>query len=145
MIREKDGEPVNIEVPNLKVKRKKGERFNADVPPKIIPTTKSLKNILYRLQYDINKGKDKYLLNSDKRTTLSTKSINNSLSLGFSHFYKQLNTGRELQFKCLRKTYLTYLSSTLKGDAKRLSSHATDTVLKKHYIDERIVDKAIKE
>ena len=71
--------------------------------------------------------------------------LKDALSLGFSHFYKQLNTGREFQFKCLRKTYFAYLSSTLKGDAKRLSSHATDTVLKKHYIGERIVDKAIKE
>lgn len=145
MIREKDDEPVYIEVPNLKVKRKKGERFNTDVPPKIIPITKSLKNILYRLRYDINKGKDRYILNPDKRTDSSIKSMNDALSIGFSFFYKQLNTGRELQFKCLRKTYLTYLSSTLKGDTKRLSSHATDTVLKKHYIDERIVDKAIKE
>ncbi len=145
MIREKDGEPIYIEVPNLKVKRKKGTRFDIDVPPKIIPVTKSLKMILFRLGYNMNKGKDRHLLNPDKRTASSTKSMNEALSLGFSHFYNQLNTGRELKFKCLRKTYLTYLSSTLKGDAKRLSSHATDTVLKKHYIDERIVDKAIKE
>lgn len=99
MIREKDGEPVYIEVPNLKVKRKKGEYFNQNVPPKIVPVTKSLKNILYRLGYKMNKGKDRYLLNPDKRTASSTKSMNDALSLGFSHFYKQLNTGRELQFK----------------------------------------------
>ena len=32
----------------------------------------------------------------------------------------------------------------MKSDTKKLSSHATDEVLKKHYIDERIINSAIK-
>lgn len=67
-----------------------------------------------------------------------------NLSKGFSHFYNQLDTGRELQLKSLRKTYLTYLASALSGDTKTLSSHSTDEVLQKHYIDEKVVSKAIK-
>ncbi len=68
-----------------------------------------------------------------------------NLSKGFSHFYKQLNTDKDLQLKSLRKTYLTYLSATMSGDAKKLSSHTTDEVLQKNYIDQKVVSKAIKE
>jgi|GEM_PF-7033732 len=50
-----------------------------------------------------------------------------------------------LQMKCLRKTYLTYLNKALKGDAAKLSSHTTNAVLSKHYIDKRIIDSAVSE
>ncbi|WP_438712147.1 hypothetical protein ACSTS3_06910 [Aquimarina muelleri] len=64
---------------------------------------------------------------------------------GFSFFYNQLNMDRSLQFKCLRKTYLTYLDLAMKGDSKLLFSHSNDEVLQKHYIDQKIVAKAVKE
>ncbi|WP_271782273.1 hypothetical protein [Aquimarina algiphila] len=65
------------------------------------------------------------------------------LSKGFSHFYNLLGTNKKLQSKSLRKTYLTYLHSALGTDAKHLSSHSSDAILQKHYIDETIVKKAI--
>ena len=33
----------------------------------------------------------------------------------------------------------------MNGDTKKLSSHTTDEVLQKHYIDDKVVNKAIKE
>lgn len=32
----------------------------------------------------------------------------------------------------------------IKGDTKTLSSHSTDDILQKHYIDEKIVSSAVK-
>jgi hypothetical protein len=52
--------------------------------------------------------------------------------------------GRELQFKHLRKTYLTYLAMTMKDDTGFLSSHTSKEVLRRHYIDENVVLKAMK-
>lgn len=49
-------------------------------------------------------------------------------SKGFNHYFKQLKTDRKLIFKCLRKTYLTYLEIAMHGDAKLLSSHSTDDI-----------------
>lgn len=144
MIVEKEGEPIYIAIRNLKIERQKGEGYNENVAPKIIPITKSLKKLLYRMGYENKKGQNVYLLSPD-RTKTSTYAIIDNLSKGFTHFYNLLNTGRTLQLKSLRKTYLTYLSATLQGDTKSLSSHATDDVLQKHYIDERIVGKAVKE
>ena len=144
MIKEVNNEPTYIVVSNLKVERQKGEGYNDNVAPKIIPITKSLKRLLLRMGYTKNKTSTAYILAPDRAGTSMTAIMVN-ISKGFSHFYKQLNTGRELTFKCLRKTYLTHLNATLSGDTKKLSSHASDQVLHKHYIDERVVNKAIKE
>jgi len=144
MIHEVNNEPTYIQVRNLKVERLKGEGFNENVAPKVIPVTKSLKKLLFRMGYENKKGSSQYILQPDRRKT-STYAMMDNLSKGFSHFYKQLNTGRELQLKSLRKTYLTYLSSAMSGDTKKLSSHTTDDVLQKHYIDNKVVSKAVKE
>lgn len=144
MISEIDGQPTYITVRNLKVERQKGEGFSDNVAPKIIPITKSLIKLLYRMGYEKKRGSYEYLLSPD-RTGISSKTIMENLSKGFSHFYNQLETGRKLQLKSLRKTYLTYLNSALSNDTKSLSSHSTNEVLEKHYIDKRIVNKAVKE
>lgn len=128
MITESNGEPIYITVRNLKIERQKGEGFNENVTPKIIPVTRSLKKFLYKMGYKNKKGKDEYLISPDMSKT-STYALMDNLSKGFSHFYKQLGTGRNLQLKSLRKTYLTYLSAVLSGDTKSLSSHTTDEVL----------------
>ncbi|MDH7447851.1 hypothetical protein [Aquimarina sp. 2201CG14-23] len=144
MIKKINGEIAYIEFNNLKVERILGEGFNDNVQTNIIPITKDLKNLLIRLGYNEHKNTNRYIICPDRKNQ-STHTIMDNLSKGFTHFYKLLNTGRELQMKCLRKTYLTYLKLTLKGDMKKLDSHSTDAVLEKHYIDETIVSKAVAE
>ena len=91
------------------------------------------------------KDADEYIIFPD-RGTASKEVIMDNISRGFSHYYKQLETGEELQFKCLRKTYLSYLDSILKkGETEKLSSHDGTQVLEDHYIDPRIVKKAVRE
>lgn len=142
MIREVDNEPSYIVVPNLKVERQKGEGFNDNVAPKIIPITTSLYKLLLRLGYNENKGSHLYLFAPDRKA--KSLSMMEAISKAFSHYYGLQNTGRKLQFKHLRKTYLTYLVAALGGEAKNLSSHTTDEVLQRHYIDKTIVNKAVK-
>ncbi|QKX04192.1 hypothetical protein HN014_04465 [Aquimarina sp. TRL1] len=144
MIHEIDGKIAFIELKNLKVERALGEGFNDNVNASIVPVTASLRNLLVRLGYYENKNTNNYLLCPD-RSNISTRTIMDNLSKGFTHFYKRLKTDRELQLKCLRKTYLTHLNKALKGDAKKLSSHTTDAVLQKHYIDEKVISSAIAE
>ncbi len=144
MIHEREGRPMFIEVVNLKVERKKKVENMGEVAPKIIPITSGLLDVLMDFGYEKKKGTNDFILKID-REKYSLNTILEKISKGFSHYYKQLNTGRDLQFKCLRKTYLTYLEHVAKGDTKSLSSHASDEVLQKHYIDERIVSKAIQE
>ncbi len=144
MIRKINGEISYIEFNNLKVERMLGEGFNDNVDKNIIPITKDLKDLLLRLGYDKYKNTSNYLLCPDRKEQ-STSTIMDNLSKGFTHFYKRLNTGRELQMKCLRKTYLTYLKLATGNDMRKLDSHSTDEVLNKHYIDTTIIKKAISE
>lgn len=142
MVHFKNKKPHFIEIRNFKVERQKGEGFNANVQPKIIPITKKLLKLLYKMGLEEKIGTDEYILHPERITTTST--IKDNLSKGFTHFYKQLNTGREIRFKHLRKTYLTYLNATIKGQTKLLSSHSSNEVLRRHYIDERLISKTIK-
>ncbi|WP_271769081.1 hypothetical protein [Aquimarina algiphila] len=142
MIEEINGKPSYFAINNFKVQRQLGTGFNENVAPKIIPITKSLLKLLLRLGYKQYKNEERYLICPD-RSDVTKNTIMDNLSRGFSHYYSQLNTDRNLQFKCLRKTYLTYLDIATNGKTKTLSSHTSDNVLKKHYIDEKIVSTAI--
>lgn len=144
MIKEIDGKPTYIEVRNLKVERITKREGQDSIAPKIVPITSGLMEVLLRMGYQEKKGSTDFIICPDRKRT-SIGAIKNRMTDGFSFFYNQLNTDRSLQFKCLRKTYLTYLDLAMKGDSKLLSSHSNDEVLQKHYIDQKIVAKAVKE
>jgi integrase len=135
--------PIFIEVRNFKVERQKGDGYNANVAPKIIPVIKNLYDLLLRMGYKEKVGSDEYILFPERNITIDV--LKDNLSRGFSHFYNLLNIGKDLQFKHLRKTYLTYLEMTMKDDAGFLSSHTSKEVLRRHYINENVVLKAMRE
>ncbi len=137
--------PYYIEVSNLKVERSKktkGTGAEKNVAPKIIPITKSLLQILNELGYEEKKNSNDFIINPE-RDEKSTDWMMSILSRSFTHFFKLLDSDRVLNFKCLRKTYLTYLDQAVKEDTKSLSSHADQEVLKKHYIDEKVISTAV--
>ncbi|WP_046755452.1 tyrosine-type recombinase/integrase [Kordia jejudonensis] len=143
MIHVENNIPVFIEIRNFKVERQKGDGYNADVAPKIIPVIKGLSDLLNRMGYKDKIGTDEHILFPERNITIDV--LKDNLSKGFSHFYKLLDTGKELQFKHLRKTYLTYLAMTMKEDTGFLSSHTSKEVLRRHYINENLVLKAMRD
>ncbi|WP_170179792.1 tyrosine-type recombinase/integrase [Flavivirga rizhaonensis] len=142
MVHFKKKKPYFIEVNNSKVEHQKGSGFNAMVRPIFIPITKGLLKLLNRMGLNEKKGSDDYILYPERTATSST--IKNNLSKGFTHFYKQLDTGRAITFKHLRKTYLTYLNATIKERTKLLSGHSSNEVLRRYYIDESLISKTAK-
>jgi integrase len=144
MIHTLNNEMYYIEFNNLKVERMLGDGFNDNVKTNIIPITQDLKDLLLRLGYNQCENSDNYILCPD-RSNQSTETIMDNISKGFTHFYKRLNTGRELQLKCLRKTYMTYLKFATNDDMKKLDSHTTDEILNKHYLDASVINRAISE
>lgn len=145
MIKEdKKGIPFYIEVPNLKVERShKTLGRVSKVAPKIVPVTEGLRNILHEFGYEGHKNSDDFII-SPKRDNVNIDWLTSILSRSFSHFYGLLENGKTLQFKCLRKTYLSYLNDAMKEDTKYLSSHKDQKVLDTHYIDPRIISEAVK-
>lgn len=61
------------------------------------------------------------------------------LSRGFSHYYRQLETGRSLKFGCLRKTYISNLKLLLGDNTKIITQHSDNAVIEKHYTDKKVI------
>ncbi len=96
-----------------------------------IPITKGLKKLLNDLGLKDNEGSDNYILDREDRA--ETQYMMTSISRGFSHFIK-LVTNRKIEFKDLRKTYITMLTIQLGEKAKLFTGHSNDEVLKSHYL-----------
>lgn len=69
--------------------------------------------------------------------------MSDTLSRGFTHYYDQLNTGRELTFKSLRKAYITNLEIFMgSGKTKAITGHSDNQVIERNYIDKKEMAKA---
>ncbi len=142
-IEEKNGIPVLIKAEDKKVNRIQNRTKEESKKYIYIPVTNSLNELLNELGYKQNKNMDKYILAPEVEISRN-REMSDVLSRGFSHYYKQLNTGRELTFKCLRKTYITNLSLFMGGNTKAITGHSDDAVIERHYLDKQIIAQAAK-
>jgi integrase len=117
-------------VSNLKVNRiKTGQDDGRYI--RYIPVTKSLMDLLSGFGFRTGKPMEGFVL--ARPSQLSYKYVMSAISRGFNHYIKQA-TDREIEFNNLRKTYITRLTSVLGPNAKLFTGHASDDVLKKHYL-----------
>ena len=105
-----------------------------------IPINKRLKELLYELGYEKNKGKDIYILAPDE--TMKRETMMDLISKAFTHYYGQLGTGRKLQFKSLRKTYISSAYKMYGEKARIITRHSGIDVMQKHYIDSEMLREA---
>lgn len=128
-----------LRVEDFKVNRQKG---NTEENKKhiFVPLTKELKNLLVRMGYEKYKGSDKYILAPEE--TMNRDTIKNFMTRSFSHYYRQLNTGKNLSYKCLRKTYISALSANIGiENARVITKHSSTAVMEGHYLDKRVIAK----
>jgi len=132
-----------IECEDIKVNRIQNRILDNEKKMICIPITASLDELLHELGYDERINTDSYILAPNVKISRG-KVMSNLLSRSFSHFYGQLNTGKNLTFKCLRKTYITklqiYFSGT--GNTKEVTGHSDNQVIERNYIDKREIAKA---
>lgn len=133
-----EGVPIYIRVPDFKANRALGNTAET-LKYVYIPITKDLRNLLDRLGYTQSKGTNKYILAPDAPMKRST--VNASMSYAFKHYYDQLNTGRSLSFKCLRKTYISQLTRFMGSaeGARQITRHSDTEVMEKHYVDDQYI------
>jgi integrase len=124
-----------IDVNNLKNNRR---MFGKDTGTytKPIPVTKGLYNLLIELGYEAKKGSSGYII--EREAGLEVKYMLDEMSRGFAHFIK-LVTDRKIEFKDLRKTYITALSVRLGKNTKLFTGHGDDQVMKDSYIAEEFI------
>jgi integrase len=124
-----------LDVNNLKVNRRMfGEDTGEYVKP--IPVTKGLLNLLESLGLSKKKGEDEYII--DRGESTDVDNLMDTISRGFTHFIKQV-TDRKIEFKDLRKTYITQLSLKLGKNTKLFTGHSDDQVLRDSYIAEEFI------
>lgn len=140
-IEENDGH-LYIKVEDFKVNRIQNRLREEEKKYIYIPVTDSLRKLLDELGYHISIGIDNFILAPDIKISRG-RVMSDVLSRGFSHYYDQLNTGRKLTFKCLRKTYITNLEIFMRGgNTKAITGHSDDQVIEKNYLDKREMAKA---
>jgi integrase len=126
-----EGDKLVFRISNLKVNRIIGGNDDGNYF-KNIPITKSLMILLLELGYETKKEKIDFIIDRPDGTDL--RYMMGLLSKSFSHFIK-LATDRKLEFKDLRKTYITHLTVALGSNAKLFTGHTNDAVLKSHYLN----------
>jgi hypothetical protein len=134
-----------MEVENRKVVRLKESMSKKTKPArkKIIPIGVDLMEVLLDLRFEELGGTDKYVLEPFRK--VKAKTLSDSMSKGFSHYYRQAYPDIELmQFKSLRKTYLSYLRKVAGDKTHTLSSHSDEDILDRNYIDPEIALKVSK-
>jgi integrase len=106
-----------------------------------VPLTESLWELLNELGYEKYKNTDEYILAPEIKNKRN-KVMSDYLSRAFTHYYKQLNTGRELTFKSFRKAYITQLTIFMGNQARMITGHGGEQVMDQHYRDKEIIAKA---
>ncbi|MGE0567069.1 MAG: tyrosine-type recombinase/integrase [Bacteroidia bacterium] len=120
---------------HFKVNRMKGVNSEAVKDFILIPITSELRSLIVELGYNQYKNSTRYLLAHDD--PMQRLYMVELASKAFTHFYKMLNTERELKFKCLRKTYITQLFIKY-GESSRFITHHSDIeVIRRHYLDQK--------
>jgi hypothetical protein len=82
-------------------------------------------------------GKDEYILSPDR--DVSTNTIMNDLSKGFSFYKEPAGITKDISLSNLRKTYTSWNNKELGVDTGLVTNNADRDVLKKYYIDPKIM------
>jgi len=142
-IQESEGIQV-IKVEDYKVNRIQNRTNNEEKKFIYIPITDSLRKILVELGYEKHANTDKFILAPDLKINRK-RVMADTLSRGFTHYYSQLNTGRKLTFKSLRKAYITNLEIYMGGgNTKAITGHTNDQVIENNYIDKKEIAKSLR-
>ncbi len=137
IIENSNGEPMTIKVEDFKVNKSKNLTKKEDVKYIYIPVIAPLKKLLIDLGYNENKGKDMYILAPNEK--MRRDSIKDLISKAFTHYFKQLGTGKKVELYDLRKTYISHLYATYGEKARIITRHSGMDVMLNHYIDQEVV------
>lgn len=138
---EVDGKPFVIQTEDYKYNRRNNLITPEEKKYIYVPVILDLNLMLHKLKYEKYKGQDRFLiapLSSRKRETLKE-----DMSKGFTHYWKQVDSGKKLQFKNLRKTYITRLNNYTNGQADTITGHAGQEVIMKHYQNPKVINAVI--
>lgn len=136
-----NNQPHHFKIENHKVNRAKGFIKPEEKVYATIPVTAELLAYLYELGLEKHKDSNDYILAPDEDATRET--IKDVMSKGFAHYWQQLNTGKTLQFKNLRKTFKTAAIHQFGSRALAFWGGSDMNMELKHYVDQAAVNDAV--
>ena len=80
-----------------------------------------------------NTGSNEFIF--QRGESASVNNMMNNLSIAFGHYIKQV-TSKKIEFKDLRKTYITKLVLVLGDKAKMFTGQTNNEIIKDHYLSE---------
>ena len=123
-----------ILIENLKVQRIKKNNQKIHRP---IGITVDLEEFLNELGMNEKIGKDDFILFPDR--DCSSEVLMNNLSKGFTYYKNAAGIKKDVSLRSLRKTYLTWQNQVLGDDTRLISSHSSNNVLEKFYLDPTVL------
>ena len=121
-------------VTNLKVTRIKK---SAKEYTKYFPINKDLEDYLNYMGMDEMLGKDEYILFPER--DVNSLTIMNDLSKGFTFYKVAAGITKDIILSNIRKTYISWYNKELGVDTGLVTNSADRSVLKKYYIDPKIM------
>ena len=94
--------------------------------------------MLIELGYEEKKNTNEFVLLANR--TITDKTLMDRISKSFAHYKEQSGIEKEVSLKILRKTYLSWVNAVMMKDTRILSSHASNEVLDKYYLDPTILN-----
>jgi integrase len=134
-----------FEIENLKVNRSNNTKnVNSKIVKRVIAVNKDLMELLLELGYEEKKNTSDFIIYPDRSCTVRT--LMDRISKSFTHYKQVARINSDVSLKNLRKTYFTWLRVVMDKQTGLLSSHSTDEILQRHYIDPKVlsaVEKAV--
>lgn len=138
---EENGKPIYIKKEDFKYNRSNNLTREEEKKYKYFPVFKDLLMFLNDEEYSKYKGSDRYIIAPNSKRNRNT--LKENMSKAFSHFYKIVDPENPLQFKCLRKTYITLLNNFTGDEAHLLTGHSGQEIIMNNYHDQTVFNNAV--
>ena len=93
--------------------------------------------LLIEMGMNNNNNPNDFILYPERSVT--TNVIMDRLSKSFTHYKKGAGIEKDISFKNLRKTYITWVNQAMGNQTGVLTSHSTNEVLEKFYLDPKVL------
>ncbi len=138
---EVEGKPFIIQTEDYKYNRRNNLVLPEEKKYEYVPVIFDLHLMLQKLGYENYKGQNRYLIAPLSKRNRNT--LKDDMSKAFTHYWKQVKSDKKLQFKNLRKTYITRLNIYTNGQADSITGHAGQEVIMKHYQNPKVISAVI--
>ena len=119
---------------NLKVERIKKV---SNTPKKFVPINKDLEDLLVDMGMNNIDNPNDFILCPDRNC--NSKTLMDRISKSFSHYKNGAGIDKDVSLKNLRKTYITWVNQVMGNETGLITSHSTQEVLERHYIDPKVL------